>query len=125
MLLEEQKLYESGFSHYGSGLYSHAEEIFLALCMKDPLNHLNWYSLGSSQFMLNEYHKACQSLSIAHTLNSSHVETRVLLAETYLLLNMISDAEEILAPIKKRKDLSPYLEKKCEWLQFKLSELSI
>lgn len=125
MHFDEQELYELGFSHYGSGLYPQAEELFLLLCSKNPIHYLNWYSLGSSQFMQNEYEKACQSLSIAHSLNASHTETKILLAEAFLQLNMIQDAKNILDLIEKRKDLSPHLEKKCEWLQFRLNECAI
>jgi type III secretion system low calcium response chaperone LcrH/SycD len=64
-----EAVYALGHTHYTTGNYNEAENIFRGLCLLNHLSQRNWLGLGAAQQMQKKYQPALSSYSYAQVLD--------------------------------------------------------
>ena len=64
-----EAVYALGHTHYTTGNYNEAENIFRGLCLLNHLSQRNWLGLGAAQQMQKKYQAALSSYSYSQVLD--------------------------------------------------------
>lgn len=112
-----EALYSLAFANYQSGLWNQAEEIFLALCEKCPLEGRFWFGLGASLQEGGKFQDALKAWAMTALLQKEDPYPHFHAAECYLSIQDSEEAKKALEEAGSRLNLDHPLKEKVEILQ--------
>lgn len=116
---EVEQFYACGFSHYGSGQWKEATDLFRLLCTRRPFEPKFWFALAATLQEAGNYQDALSSWAMAALLKPEDPYPHFHAAECCFSLQMKADAEKALVEAHTRisKDPSHPLKSKIELLR--------
>lgn len=114
---EVESLYLYAYSHYNSGHWTEAADIFRLLCTRRPLDSRFWFGLGASLQEGNSYFDALHAWAMAALLKKEDPYPHFHAAECYFSLGTYEEASKALNEASLKLEMHHPLNEKISLLR--------